>query len=341
MFLNQKKFFKKIKTFFFFIIALYRFYRFKDILDFETFEFISIKKIFKNLKNVKNVVKKENSWTQLFKNYKIKISSPKFLYKSKFNQGFLNEKNNGLSITNLRKETNISGSIFSHIKNCRIVNDTLLVLIDKNLSLTEGYADERWAKFQLNKWPKSHHNSKSLINLNGKKYIHKRVKVYKKNIQVKKIKQKALYLSTREDDQVFHWTFDNLPRLYCLEKFSKLQSLPLILKNPLSKFQKETLKLLNIKNKLIFLNEKDALMDNLYFSSIPSPPVLNKHLILWLRKKFLNNISKKHYFDKKKFAKKIFISRNDTGHRKILNEDDLTSRLKKEGYVVYELSKLK
>ena len=62
------------------------------------------------------------------------------------------------------------------------------------------------------------------------------------NDKIKKI-EKGIYLSTRNDDQVYHWIFDNLSRLYCIDKISKLKTYPLIIKNQLSKFQKRTFRI--------------------------------------------------------------------------------------------------
>ena len=60
---------------------------------------------------------------------------------------------------------------------------------------------------------------------------------------------------------------------------------------------------------------------------------------MWLRKKFLNGIKK--IKNKKDFSKLVFISRGDTSHRNILNEEQLFSELKKINFKKYELSKLK
>ena len=77
------------------------------------------------------------------------------------------------------------------------------------------------------------------------------------------------------------------------------------------------------------------------FPSIPSPPVLNANALVWLRNKFLKNIKQNYKSLNINFSKKIFISRNDTGHRKILNENELSQKLNKLGYQTIELSKLK
>ena len=172
-----------------------------------------------------------------------------------------------------------------------------------------------------------------------KPIINKRIKLYFESKKIKKIR-KGIYFSTRNDDQVYHWIFDNLTRLYCLDKITKLKSYPLIVKNKLSRFQIETLKLLGVKNKIIYEPNKDIEVDNLIFPSIPSPPILNIHSLNWLRNRFLTNVNKKFLDKSYHFYDKIFISRKDTNHRNIINEDDLSFELEKRGYKTLELSKL-
>lgn len=304
-----------------------------------SFEFVSIKKIFRELDKKKFILSKNNSWTRLFNSNHVQIKKINFLYNSKYNKKFLLEKNNGISIENLKKRKTISGSIFAKLKNVKVIMNSLLILESKNLAFVEGYGDERWANFQISKWPNIHNFPLCKINFFDDKAVEKRIKIYKSSSNLKFINKPAIYLSLRDDDQVFHWTFENLTRLYFADIFYNLKKIPLISKNPLSSFQKQTLKILGIKNKVIITGEKDLFFKNLYFPSIPSPPVLNKELIFWLRKKFLSAIKKTK--SKNNFNKLVFISRGDTGHRNILNEDKLYNELKKINFSKYELSKLK
>jgi len=306
---------------------------------YQSFEFISVKKYFKK-SNRKLFLKNNNSWITLFPDTIVKIDKPKFSYFNKNNKNFLLEQNSAYSLKDLSKRIKISGSILANLRNVKIINDTLLILIEKNLALLEVYGDLNWANFILNKWPNKHHNPISSIKFYKKPKITKRVKIYKESKNIKNIK-KGIYFSTRDDNQVYHWIFDNLTRLYCLDKIPKLRSYPLIIKNDLSKFQKETLELIGYKNKIIYQKEYDLNVENLIFPSIPSPPVLNANALEWLRNKFLKNIKKNYKISNINFSKKIFISRNDTNHRKILNENELSQKLSKLGYQIIELSKFK
>ncbi len=314
-------------------------YEYEISKKYQTFEFVSVKKIYKRT-NKNSFLKKKNSWLPLFPDVKVKIKKPKFLYKDKNNKHFLLEKNSAYSLNDLANKTLVTGSILTNLENVKIINGTLLILIEKNLALVEGYGDLHWANFKLNKWPNAHHYPSARIKYYKKPIINKKIKLYRANDKIKKIK-KGIYLSTRNDDQVYHWIFDNLSRLYCIDKISKLKTYPLIIKNQLSKFQKRTLKLLGIKNKIIYEKNYDIEVKKLIFPSIPSPPVLNKYTLNWLRNKFLLNIKKNHLFKKTNFPKKIFISRNDSNHRKIINENELSEKLQNIGYKIINLSKLK
>mgnify|MGYP001284453268 FL=1 len=331
---------RKIKSFVFWIMIKLKIYYNESVSKkYQSFEFISVKKYFKK-SNKKLFLKNNNSWITLFPDVTVKIDRPKFSYFNKYNKNFLLEKNSAYSLKDLSKRKKISGSILANLKNVKIINDTLLILIEKNLALLEVYGDLNWANFILNKWPNKHHYPISSIKFYKKPKITKRVKIYKESKSIKSIK-KGIYFSTRDDNQVYHWIFDNLTRLYCLDKFPQLRHYPLIIKNNLSKFQKETLKLIGCKNKIIYQKEYDLNVENLIFPSIPSPPVLNANALVWLRNKFLKNIKQNYKSLNINFSKKIFISRNDTGHRKILNENELSQKLNKLGYQTIELSKLK
>ena len=87
----------------------------------------------------------------MFPDVKVKIEKPKFLYKDKNNKHFLLEKNSAYSLNDLANKTLVTGSILTNLENVKIINGTLLILIEKNLDLVEGYGDLHWANFKLNK----------------------------------------------------------------------------------------------------------------------------------------------------------------------------------------------
>ena len=76
---------------------------------------------------------------------KIKVAKP--LFQNKYTKNYYTEKNNGLSIRDLSKENKISGSIIANLGKCKIINNTLLVMVKKNIALVESYGDKRLADF--------------------------------------------------------------------------------------------------------------------------------------------------------------------------------------------------
>ena len=153
------------------------------------------------------------------------------------------------------------------------------------------------------------------------------------------------------NDNYFHWLFDVLPRIAICEKNNILKNIEYFLCPNINKWQKETLILLNIPvekllnskkfrhveaNSLIvtdhpWQHSRDANYD---IQNIP------EWISSWLREKFLKKIVEEN------LPKKIYIDRSDSlsnlkDKRKILNEEDVKSYLKKNGFISVQLSKLK
>jgi hypothetical protein len=312
----------------------------QNINKFISFEFIDIniwcKKLYRK-KDFINSINKSNSWLQLSRDKVVQLKKPDF-YKSDrvLKDYFYKTDTNGFKLSDLIKGKNfIKGAVLANLKNVKIINNSLLVLVNKNLSISEGYGSKNWADFQINKWPETHNFFKSLIKLSNNQFFLTRLKLYESKKKIKKINFPVIYFSNREDNQFYHWTFENLPRLMCLDLIPKLKNYPILLRKPLSKFQSESFRLLNINNKVVISKGFDLEISNLIFPSISAPPVLDYETILWLRKKMLFN------FKNKKIKKKrIFISRKDTNHRRIINEDDISKRLGLFGFETLTLSRL-
>jgi|688.fasta_scaffold235362_1 hypothetical protein len=318
----------------------YFFNNIKDVNNFNSFEFIDInvwcKKVYSK-KEFINSLNKSNTWLQLSKDKIVQLKKPNF-YKSErvLKDNFYTADTNGFKLSDLIKSKNfIKGAVLANLKNVKIIDNSLIVLVNKNLSITEGYGSKNWADFQINKWPESHNFFKSFVKLSNNQFFFTRLKLYKNQKKIKKINFPVIYFSNREDNQVYHWTFENLPRLMCLDLIPELKNYPILVRESLSRFQSETLRFLNIKNKIIISNGFDLEVSNLIFPSISSPPVLDYETIFWLRKKMLLN------FKNKKIKKsRIFISRKDTNHRRIINEDDISKRLSLFGFETLTLSRL-
>jgi len=142
------------------------------------------------------------------------------------------------------------------------------------------------------------------------------------------------------NNNYFHWIFDVLPRILIFKKYFKnvFKNFFFLIPNYSFKYQKETIKLLNLKKKII---------DNKYNKFLSSPELwcmnapnykgsdyISKFVINLLRNTFLPLL-----INTKKKPLNIYISRNDTlsnlkDYRKISNEVEVLAFLKKKGFKI-------
>lgn len=151
------------------------------------------------------------------------------------------------------------------------------------------------------------------------------------------------------NENYWHWLFDVLPKFALLERTVNLEKIDhFLLPNITKKFQKETLDILNIRNKKrlsSFYNrhlscEKLIVIDHPRLKKSPTFNRFNdapRWSSNWLRKKFLKNIK-----PNKKLPKKFYIDRKDSENKNriILNESKLVSILKRKKFKIINLSKL-
>jgi capsular polysaccharide biosynthesis protein len=142
----------------------------------------------------------------------------------------------------------------------------------------------------------------------------------------------------------FHWMFDVLPRLELLRqsgiKFDRIViNRGILYRKDYCEFQDESLKLLGIsKDRLIECHPQTHIQAKQlivctgagYTAHVP------KNVCQFLRREFLE----KSNLPKVKGYERIFISREDSSHRKIVNEDEVVKVLKKYGFKKVTLSTL-
>ena len=306
----------------------------KKNFDLNTYEFVKVKDIYKKVK-IQKILTDNNVWSDLFPHSYVKLNKIDYFIKDKSFNKYISHKTIGRSYKDLSNERNlIEGSIVIKLKNVTIKDNSLLTLINKNLSIMEIYGDDLWLNFRLNKWPKAHNYHVAKVKIDNKN-IYKRIKIYSIEKKLYHIKSKAILLSPIREDNFFHWIFDTMSKLYLIEKIPKLKNLPLILRKPLNKYQKEMFEIFGVKNKIIFTNGKSFTAKNVIIPTIPSPPIYSKPTVTWLRKKFLRNINLK-----KVNVKRIYISRNDSNHRKIINDSEISNFLNKYNFKTLVLSKM-
>ena len=152
----------------------------------------------------------------------------------------------------------------------------------------------------------------------------------------------------------WHWMFDVLPRIKILSKVTDIREIDnFLFPNLKKKYQKESLDLLNIptEKRISSIKERHLECDQLFVTSHPyvikndaSQEIQNMPLwiINWLRESFIQNLS---YLNKDNFPKKIYIDRSDatsnqSSMRKLINENEIQSKLKDSGFTSVKLSHL-
>ena len=132
-----------------------------------------------------------NVWSDLFPHSYVKLNKIDYFIKDKSFNKYISHKTIGRSYKDLSNERNlIEGSIVIKLKNVTIKDNSLLTLINKNLSIMEIYGDDLWLNFRLNKWPKAHNYHVAKVKIDNKN-IYKRIKIYsiEKNYIISKVKR--------------------------------------------------------------------------------------------------------------------------------------------------------
>lgn len=132
-----------------------------------------------------------------------------------------------------------------------------------------------------------------------------------------------------------HWIHETLPKLFILKDSKLLDKIDAFILGDgcKSKFHKDSLKIFGLENKkIIYVSDQtEIICENLYLSSFPSETT--HYPSKWICDKYRElseELIKK--YDKNKFPKKVYLSRNRVKTRKILNEDELSKILTPCGY---------
>lgn len=129
----------------------------------------------------------------------------------------------------------------------------------------------------------------------------------------------------------YHWVFEVLPRLHLVERGGHGEKK--IFVEATTRFQKESLALLGLgPERIINAGDYAAVRaPQLIIPSIPETPT--EWGCRFLREAFLPKIEKRPKF-------RLYVSRNDAGRRRIVNEEAAFALLKKYGFQKAELSAL-
>ncbi len=153
------------------------------------------------------------------------------------------------------------------------------------------------------------------------------------------------------NDNYFHWLFDVLPRIKICEKIFDISKIDyFLLPDDSFKYQKETLDKLQIplKKRLTSKKFRHIISDEIIVTQHPyclkndaSKEIEN--IPIWISEWLKISLLDKSHSNKKNYPSKIYIDRKDSvsnnkNLRSILNENEVKSFLKKNGFTILSLS---
>jgi hypothetical protein len=298
-----------------------------------TFEFVDIKDWCTRALDKHDFMHRSRTWLPLFAPSLAKLCPPERVVPDDHvsDRLFLTvPSTGGLTVKDLvERELAIGGSLVANLGKVTIKADSLLVLVNEHLAITEGYGDARWLRYQVKTWPNAHHHLECFV---GKRFGLKRkmhINAYDTLEDILVIDRPCLYLTARQDDKnIYHWLYETLPRLYSLDVIPQLRELPLLVRDPLTAFQLATLKRLGVYNEIIPTFGKSVLANALYFASIPSPTTAHRESVLWLRASLASTEPSEAPLKRRR----LFISRSDAKIRRVINEEEVLRQLAPLGF---------
>ncbi len=174
----------------------------------------------------------------------------------------------------------------------------------------------------------------------------------KNTITVKYIKQmpqpiaKGIHFCHDFSHNYYHWILECLPRLYVVDQFADINNLPLLVDDGLTQQQLDALKLMNTANHpLHFLHKGHSYQVNQLFvpnmstvihDNYNSPVAYDKDVLIsptaihYMREKILQKLGCAN----QKGFRKIFISRKQSEHRRLLNLPEIENLLMSRGFEI-------
>jgi hypothetical protein len=146
-----------------------------------------------------------------------------------------------------------------------------------------------------------------------------------------KLSGEYLHLGTVWSGNYYHWMLDVLPRLLFAERFDRLRAMPMIVQRGITQTQRESLRILGIPpDRIIEFNGHHWQVEQLYYIQpglTLNPTPLH---VQWLRERFaLHSLTRS--------TRRLYISREDSTSRRVINERDLVKELGLYGFEVVTL----
>jgi hypothetical protein len=292
-----------------------------------TFEFITVKDWCRKAVSARDLLETPRTWLQLLDDTCVTGASlatnPEFSGTTSLN-----------TVIPLVPGTHVAGSILANLGEAVVKDSSLLVLVRDALAITEAYGDLRWLQHQLKTWPQAHNLYLSTVGLDGPRWT-MGLKAYELDkADLLTVDGPCLYLTVRSQDKnIYHWLYETLPRLYCLEIIPELANVPLLVREPLTPLQGAILRWMGITNPILVTGGKSVAAKQLLFPSIPAPPNCHTPLLDWLRSRILRGCPA----HTGRSDRRLFITRRRDGNgRMLLNEEEVGAML--EGYGFEQLT---
>jgi len=139
-------------------------------------------------------------------------------------------------------------------------------------------------------------------------------------------------LISRWDHGYYHWFLDALPRLAPLGEFP--EATKIMIREPLSTYQRESLEMLGLLERVWETARNHLIIEDYYFSSPPGMTgCTNPYVVSWLREKFLPHQALIET------PRRFFIKRKGKT-RGIVNQEEIAEYFIAQGWVVIDLETL-
>lgn len=130
----------------------------------------------------------------------------------------------------------------------------------------------------------------------------------------------------------FHWIFEGVARLWCLEALPDAGRLPLFVHAKADKaYHRDVLAALNVRNPMIPMTGDMVLLKRAYFPSFLAPGSFSAPQIDWLRRRLMPAFGAPMW---PKGGRRIYLSRADVAVRSLVDEDRLIDLLRGRGFEI-------
>lgn len=138
----------------------------------------------------------------------------------------------------------------------------------------------------------------------------------------------VLVIASRWDSNYYHWLIDCLPRLACLDHVGALREMPVLVPDALSGFHADSLAALGITRTVPF-SGRVLRAGTMYFPTFFAPGMLTAEQLAWIKDALVRGLGVER---DTRADRRLLISRQSAGDRRIVNEAEVMARLAGLGF---------